>query len=227
MSGDVRKQARALALELLAAAPDDISMDELRAIAAKAITSCWATDIARAAEARGAERAWDEGFAAGENMAHMWGHVDHWEAPFPPNPYSAERAASEPETRKVWLDDRTYELVAVAPEARSTVVEVLAAHREWTMIDSGISADGEWAWLRCSCGWSENVELPTDDILHAMVVWEAHVASALATQIAAAEQRGREELRAKVEAAVLIAEAKYGIQSSPVAQLRDLLDGGA
>ena len=91
--------------------------------------------------------------------------------------------------------------------------------------------------------------------------WGEHVAAAitaspwLATQIAAAEQRGRADererighallimqsheiranlaetalanLRAKVEAAFLIAEAKYGIQSSPVAQLRDLLDGGA
>lgn len=30
--------------------------------------------------------AWDEGYFAGEDMAHKWGHVDHWENP-PVNPY--------------------------------------------------------------------------------------------------------------------------------------------
>lgn len=29
---------------------------------------------------------WQEGFAAGENMAHLWGHVDSWED-YPANPY--------------------------------------------------------------------------------------------------------------------------------------------
>jgi hypothetical protein len=30
--------------------------------------------------------AWQEGFDAGENMAHLYGHVDHWEG-YPVNPY--------------------------------------------------------------------------------------------------------------------------------------------
>lgn len=31
---------------------------------------------------------WQEGFEAGENMAHLWGHIDHWED-YPDNPYVA------------------------------------------------------------------------------------------------------------------------------------------
>jgi uncharacterized protein (DUF952 family) len=30
--------------------------------------------------------AWQEGFDAGENMAHLYGHVDYWEV-YPVNPY--------------------------------------------------------------------------------------------------------------------------------------------
>jgi hypothetical protein len=47
---------------------------------------------ARVEEARA--EAWDEGYAAGEHMAHCWGHVDHWEDP-PTNPYRAALASPD------------------------------------------------------------------------------------------------------------------------------------
>jgi len=71
---------------------------------------------------------------------------------------------------------------------------VLAEHREQGMTGDGIAADGEWAWLMCSCGWRENFEMPEDDILTVVPVWEAHVAAEIARAIA--EDEGLREVGA-------------------------------
>ena len=53
---------------------------------------CRACGTQRAALTEAMAAAWDEGFEAGENMAHLWGHVDHWEDA-PANPHRADAIA--------------------------------------------------------------------------------------------------------------------------------------
>lgn len=68
---------------------------------------------------------------------------------------------------------------------RDNIHAVLIAHD--VFLDGGgegIHSDGEWAWLRCPCGWSQNFEMPEDDIKHAHEAAWGHVADVLGKELA-------------------------------------------
>jgi hypothetical protein len=55
----------------------------------------------------------------------------------------------------------------------SDVMTVFERH-QYAHGHEGISSDGEVAWLACTCGWSEDFEMPEDDIRLAERRWERH-----------------------------------------------------
>jgi hypothetical protein len=72
------------------------------------------------------------------------------------------------------------------------VTEVLARH-QYALGHDGIVADGEVAWLHCTCGWRLNYEMPEDDLRLAEGVWDQHRAEAIveALQDAASIRRAQ------------------------------------
>lgn len=69
----------------------------------------------------------------------------------------------------------------MSDETTSDLTALLAEHRDCSMYDEGIWADGEVALLRCSCGWTKNIPID-DDVRPVFPIWERH----LAEQITAA-----------------------------------------
>lgn len=81
-----------------------------------------------------------------------------------------------------------------APDlTEQAIADLLGAHREQGMTGDGIMSDGEVAWLRCSCGWQENLYLDYDDITLAVAAWEAHLAALLAERVRGARAEALRE----------------------------------
>ena len=74
-------------------------------------------------------------------------------------------------------------------DAVTEIAEILSKHRDCSIYDEGIWADGEVALLRCSCGWTKNIPID-DDIRHVFPIWERHLAESAADVVFSAALTG-------------------------------------